>query len=280
MKYNRQIIVFTTIIMLLFVSGCSGKVQIKNITSEYNAQVEKQPEIVQDTETVRKDVVQTKLFGKTKLKYKHTIQYQSAEPINVYQDETGRTYSFNKNDIYISYSSNTSQELNDQTLSEKKYGDKFIDTNEAEKIAAEYAKENFASIFDGYTHISTKESNNMFDIIYEKRCGKDGAFNIGYYICRVLPNSRILYCSITDPDEYKDFDVNRVKDLSKEDFDAVAQKEFEKEYGEKFISFKTAQYLIEKYQDDYIVKMYCNVTAKSDDGKDYTFSQDVICLVD
>ncbi len=276
----KKISFILAVIILLTVSGCSkSKVDVVDINSSQSKGISSAyifEYSADDAEnTLKSEVdksVESKLTHQEKtLIYKHT-QTIGTNIFDVYTDDSGEEYHFNKSGTLFGYSNieNTSAEGSELFA---KTPEKAITQDQAQQIALEFLEKTLEISPEKYqmTHISDVSASISVD--YSKKVGKDRFITLDTYYCHVAATGDIIYCGVKNPELVEGFSETSVSDISKQDLIESAEKALSEQYGDSLVSFELTDAYIYKNKEQFEIRGLCELVIKD---AEYAVSDEIV----
>lgn len=283
-KIIRLVIAVIIISLLVFICSCNktekknnelkiidgAGEQFKNVTDVYNKYIKAE---TADIEEYKRAEAPLKKNTKNKqtVEYSVTKEFGAVAPIDIYTDDSGSDYYYNTDGILISFL-NKSDELDEAEIKIASDPESAITQEKAKEIAENFAKENFAELYEGYELISEQD----YSFMYAKRCGSDNYIIAQTYVCDVSAAGTVRLCSISNPQNFEGFDADTFKDVSKEDIENAAIPVVKEAFGDKFVSCEIRSAYIGRYNDNYVIKASYTVTSVASDNSQIESVYEVI----
>ena len=265
---KKTSLILLIIIISVFVIATPIVIAATLLTSDNDTTLESALQSADDLQT---DAPLTRIYktsdGKTvELSYLETVDSIAYDDYDVYVDDNGNRYSydFDGNLKGILYANSNSTELS-QGNGEKN-GD--ITRDDAIEIAEKHAKNMFGSRFDGLKYYSDRvKSTGNYSITFAETYGKDDFIRGKYCVVVVRKNGEVVNCSMYSEYDLKDFNIEILNDLTKEDVDKYISESCEELLsGVKTIEIKSYE-LVEK-DGKFCIQSSIDVTASDYPAED------------
>jgi len=259
----KKISFILAMIVLLTVSGCSkSKVDVVDINSSQSKGISSSYVLPSDdydttNETTTDKTAKSEVIHQDKtLSYKHT-QTLGDNVFDVYTDDSGAEYNFNKSGTLFGYSNIENASIKGAKLFAKT-PEKAVTQEQAQQIALEFLENTLGFSSDDYEMTYISEVGESISVDYSKKVGKDKFITLDTYYCHVAATGDILYCGVKNPELVEGFLEASVSDISKQDLIESAEKVLSEQYGDSLVSFELTDAYIYKNKEQFEIRGICD----------------------